>query len=78
MCGGGSCVMGIANISVPKIVVYFTSLSHLTPLTILWFLSILQDEETNSSLKLAQIYTDFVLTVFFSTSPSRGRQGLAV
>ena len=35
MCGGGSCIMGIANISVPKIVVYFTSFSHLTPLTIL-------------------------------------------
>ena len=34
-CGGGSCVTGIANISVPKIVVYFTSLFHLTPLTIL-------------------------------------------
>ena len=71
MCGGGPCVMGIANISVPKIVMYFTSLSHLTPLTILWFLFILQDEETNSSLKLAQIYTDFVLTVFLHQSIPR-------
>lgn len=51
MCGGGPCVMGIANISVPKIVVYFTSLSHLTPPNNSMILVYFTDEETNSSLK---------------------------
>lgn len=51
MCGGSSCVMGIANISVPKITVYFTLLFHLTPLTILWFLSILQNGRNKFKFK---------------------------